>query len=30
MPRLPFGDLVVAASYFDRKFAYEADATDYE
>ena len=27
---LPFGDLVVAASYFDRKFAYEADATDYE
>jgi outer membrane receptor protein involved in Fe transport len=25
-----FGDLVVAASYFDRKFAYEADATDYE
>ena len=30
MPRLPFGDLVVAASYFDRKFDYEADATDYE
>ncbi len=27
---LPFGDLVVAGSYFDRKFAYEADATDYE
>ena len=27
---LPFADLVVAASYFDRKFAYEADATDYE
>lgn len=27
---LPFGDLIVAASYFDRKFAYEADATDYE
>ncbi len=25
-----FGDLVVAASYFDRKFAYEADATAYE
>ncbi len=27
---LPFGDLVVAGSYFDRKFAYEADASDYE
>ncbi|MGH8242503.1 MAG: TonB-dependent receptor [Steroidobacteraceae bacterium] len=27
---LGFGDLVVAASYFDRKFDYEADATDYE
>ena len=27
---LPFGDLVVAGSYFDRKFAYQADATDYE
>jgi iron complex outermembrane recepter protein len=27
---LPFADLIVAASYFDRKFAYEADATDYE
>ena len=27
---LGFADLVVAASYFDRKFAYEADATDYE
>ncbi len=27
---LPFGDLVVSGSYFDRKFAYEADATDYE
>lgn len=27
---LPFGELVVAGSYFDRKFAYEADATDYE
>ncbi len=26
---LPFGDLVVAGSYFDRKFAYEADATSY-
>ena len=25
-----FGDLVVSASYFDRKFAYEADASDYE
>jgi iron complex outermembrane receptor protein len=25
-----FADLVVAASYFDRKFAYEADASDYE
>ncbi len=28
MPRSPFGDLIVAASYFDRKFDYEADATD--
>ena len=27
---MDFADLVVAASYFDRKFAYEADATDYE
>jgi len=27
---LPFGDLVVSASYFDRDFAYEADASDYE
>ncbi len=27
---LPFADLVVAGSYFDRKFAYEADATTYE
>ena len=27
---LPFGELVVAGSYFDRKFAYEADASDYE
>ncbi|HWN05753.1 MAG TPA: TonB-dependent receptor [Steroidobacteraceae bacterium] len=27
---LPFADLVVAGSYFDRKFEYEADATDYE
>ena len=27
---LPFADLVVAASYFDRKFAYQADASDYE
>jgi iron complex outermembrane recepter protein len=26
----PIGDLVVSASYFDRKFSYEADATDYE
>jgi len=26
----PFGDLVVSASYFDRDFHYEADATDYE
>jgi iron complex outermembrane recepter protein len=25
-----FADLVLAASYFDREFAYEADATDYE
>ena len=28
--RLPFGDLVATASYFDRNFRYEADATDYE
>ena len=27
---LPFGDLVLSASYFDRDFHYEADATDYE
>ncbi len=27
---LSFADLVVSASYFDRDFAYEADATDYE
>ena len=27
---LPFGDLVISASYFDRDFHYEADATDYE
>ena len=27
---LSFGDLTVAASYFDRKFAYQADASDYE
>jgi iron complex outermembrane recepter protein len=27
---LPFGQAVVAASYFDRDFRYEADATDYE
>jgi outer membrane receptor protein involved in Fe transport len=27
---LPIGDLVVAGSYFDRKFEYEADASDYE
>ena len=27
---LPFGDAVVAASYFNRDFRYEADATDYE
>ncbi len=26
----PIGDLVLAASYFDRDFHYEADATDYE
>jgi len=25
-----FGDLVISASYFDRDFHYEADATDYE
>jgi outer membrane receptor protein involved in Fe transport len=27
---LPFGDLIVSGSYFDRDFHYEADATDYE
>ena len=27
---LPFGDAVLSASYFDRDFRYEADATDYE
>jgi iron complex outermembrane recepter protein len=27
---LSFGDVVVSASYFDRDFRYEADATDYE
>ena len=27
---LPFGQAVVAASYFNRDFEYEADATDYE
>ena len=27
---LPFGDAVISASYFDRDFRYEADATDYE
>jgi iron complex outermembrane receptor protein len=27
---LPFGEAVVSASYFDRDFRYEADATDYE
>src|SRR5688572_29851099 len=27
---LGFGDLVLSASYFDRDFHYEADATDYE
>ena len=27
---LPFGNAVVSASYFDRDFRYEADATDYE
>jgi outer membrane receptor protein involved in Fe transport len=26
----PIGDLVISASYFDRKFHYDADATDYE
>jgi outer membrane receptor protein involved in Fe transport len=26
----PIGDLVISASYFDRDFRYEADATDYE
>lgn len=26
----PIGDLVISASYFDRDFHYEADATDYE
>ena len=25
-----FGDLILSASYFDRDFRYEADATDYE
>ncbi|MEX1993913.1 MAG: TonB-dependent receptor [Steroidobacteraceae bacterium] len=28
--QLPFGDLIVSGSYFDRDFAYEADASDYE
>ncbi len=28
--RLPFADLVVGGSYFDRKFAYQADASGYE
>jgi iron complex outermembrane recepter protein len=28
--RLPFGDAMLAVSYFDRKFDYQADATDYE
>ncbi len=27
---LPFGEAVLSASYFDRDFRYEADATDYE
>jgi outer membrane receptor protein involved in Fe transport len=27
---LPFGDLTVSGSYFDRDFQYEADATDYD
>jgi len=27
---LPFGDAVLSASYFDRDFRYEGDATDYE
>ena len=27
---LPFGDLVISGSYFDRDFTYEADASDYE
>jgi outer membrane receptor protein involved in Fe transport len=27
---LPFGDAIFSASYFDRDFRYEADATDYE
>jgi iron complex outermembrane recepter protein len=27
---LSFGDLILSASYFDRDFRYEADATDYE
>lgn len=27
---LSFGDLVISASYFDRDFQYEADASDYE
>ena len=30
MRRLPFATSSSPASYFDRKFAYEADATDYE
>ena len=28
--QLPFGDAVISASYFDREFRYEADATAYE
>jgi outer membrane receptor protein involved in Fe transport len=28
--KLPFGNAVVAASYFNRDFRYDADATDYE
>ncbi len=28
--KLPFGDAIFSASYFDRDFAYQADATDYE
>jgi outer membrane receptor protein involved in Fe transport len=27
---LPFADAIFSASYFDRKFSYEADASDYE